>query len=355
MTSEQAILRTTIVPGLIEAHAPASTPGPSTSRCSRSRGCTCPPAGSCPTSAGGSAGVVAGGYEVVKGVLETLYDALGLELRVDAARTSCSTRARRPRRTRAGSASFIRRCSRERGVRSSSTSRPVRGGSGAGRVRGRRHLSGRSRTSRSPWTRMSRSARSSMRRARRRGAASRGTVFDVYRGDQVRRAASRSRSISPSSRRSARSRDEATGRASASSPRSRSASAPSCAREQTDRPRARVETAMRRSPSLLSLFRCRVARGRVGGEATPAQATQLFAAVGPGFTINLRDRSGARVTKLDPGAYRSRSTTLRGAQLPPVGPGREPLDRDRRRSARQWNVTSPTARHGSLRPALRDR
>ena len=41
----------------------------------------------------------------------------------------------------------------------------------------------------------------------------------------------------------------------------------------------------------------------VGVSASPVQATQLFATVGPGFTINLRDASGARVTKLDPGAY----------------------------------------------------
>jgi len=40
-----------------------------------------------------------------------------------------------------------------------------------------------------------------------------------------------------------------------------------------------------------------------GGSAAPAQASQLFATVGPGFTINLRDASGSRVAKLDPGAY----------------------------------------------------
>ncbi|MET0561067.1 MAG: plastocyanin/azurin family copper-binding protein [Gaiellaceae bacterium] len=41
----------------------------------------------------------------------------------------------------------------------------------------------------------------------------------------------------------------------------------------------------------------------VGGSAAPEQTSQLFATVGPGFTINLRDASGARVSKLDPGAY----------------------------------------------------
>ncbi|HUG63822.1 MAG TPA: hypothetical protein VMK83_01255 [Gaiellaceae bacterium] len=40
-----------------------------------------------------------------------------------------------------------------------------------------------------------------------------------------------------------------------------------------------------------------------GGGATPAQNTKLSATVGPGFTISLRDASGARVTRLDPGTY----------------------------------------------------
>lgn len=40
-----------------------------------------------------------------------------------------------------------------------------------------------------------------------------------------------------------------------------------------------------------------------GGGATPVQNTKLSAAVGPGFTISLRNASGARVTRLDPGTY----------------------------------------------------
>ena len=43
--------------------------------------------------------------------------------------------------------------------------------------------------------------------------------------------------------------------------------------------------------------------GASGGAAAPAQSTQLFATVGPDFTINLRDASGARLTRLDPGTY----------------------------------------------------
>lgn len=40
-----------------------------------------------------------------------------------------------------------------------------------------------------------------------------------------------------------------------------------------------------------------------GGGATPVQNTKLSATVGPGFTISLRDGSGGRVTRLDPGTY----------------------------------------------------
>jgi len=40
-----------------------------------------------------------------------------------------------------------------------------------------------------------------------------------------------------------------------------------------------------------------------GGGAAPVQNTKLSATVGPEFTIVLRDASGARVTRLDPGTY----------------------------------------------------
>jgi plastocyanin len=46
-----------------------------------------------------------------------------------------------------------------------------------------------------------------------------------------------------------------------------------------------------------------VALGSSGAGATPAQATQLVARVGPSFTISLSTETGARVTKLDPGTY----------------------------------------------------
>ncbi|HWQ22585.1 MAG TPA: plastocyanin/azurin family copper-binding protein [Gaiellaceae bacterium] len=42
------------------------------------------------------------------------------------------------------------------------------------------------------------------------------------------------------------------------------------------------------------------------GAASPAQATTLFATVGPGFSIALRDAQGNRVTRLAPGTYEIR-------------------------------------------------
>jgi plastocyanin len=41
----------------------------------------------------------------------------------------------------------------------------------------------------------------------------------------------------------------------------------------------------------------------VGTRGTHAQNTKLVATVGPGYTIVLRDASGTRVTRLDPGTY----------------------------------------------------
>jgi plastocyanin len=39
------------------------------------------------------------------------------------------------------------------------------------------------------------------------------------------------------------------------------------------------------------------------GAASPSQSARLFGSVGPEFEIELRDASGARVTRLDPGRY----------------------------------------------------
>ena len=126
MTSDQAILRTTIVPGARRGRAHGRRCRVrATSRSSRSRASTSPPASSCPTERWRVAAVVAGGYEVVKGVArdalrEPRARAPGRAQRA----TRSSIRARPPRRARAGSGSCIPRSSTAPGERSSSISRP---------------------------------------------------------------------------------------------------------------------------------------------------------------------------------------------------------------------------------------
>ena len=82
MTSEQAILRTTIVPGLVEAARTGVDAGSDDVALFEIARVYLPSGEQLPDEHWRVAGVVAGGYEVVKGVLETLYAALGLELRV---------------------------------------------------------------------------------------------------------------------------------------------------------------------------------------------------------------------------------------------------------------------------------
>jgi len=82
MTSDQAILRTTIVPGLVEAARTGIDAGADHVALFEIARIYLPSGEQLPHEHWLVAGVVMGGYEVVKGVLETLYDALGLELRV---------------------------------------------------------------------------------------------------------------------------------------------------------------------------------------------------------------------------------------------------------------------------------
>jgi phenylalanyl-tRNA synthetase beta chain len=82
MTADQAILRTTIVPGLIEAARVGVDAGSDDVRLFEIARVYFPSDEQLPIERWRVAGVVAGGYEVVKGVLETLYEALGIELRV---------------------------------------------------------------------------------------------------------------------------------------------------------------------------------------------------------------------------------------------------------------------------------
>ena len=82
MTSDQAILRTTIVPGLVEAARTGVDAGSDDVALFEIARVYLPSGEQLPDEHWRVAGVVAGGYEVVKGVLETLYSSLGLELRV---------------------------------------------------------------------------------------------------------------------------------------------------------------------------------------------------------------------------------------------------------------------------------
>ena len=83
MTSDQAILRTTIVPGSRRGRAHGHRRRRRSRRALRDRARLSPVGRAASrTSTGVWPGSSMGGYDVVKGVLETLYDALGLELRV---------------------------------------------------------------------------------------------------------------------------------------------------------------------------------------------------------------------------------------------------------------------------------
>jgi phenylalanyl-tRNA synthetase beta chain len=82
MTSDQAILRTTIVPGLIEAARTGVDAGADHVALFEIARVYLPSGEQLPDEHWRVAGVIDGGYEVVKGVGEALYDALGLELNV---------------------------------------------------------------------------------------------------------------------------------------------------------------------------------------------------------------------------------------------------------------------------------
>ena len=82
MSSEQAILRTTIVPGLVEAARTGIDAGAEDVALFEIARVYLPSGEQLPDEHWRVAGIVSGGYAVVKGVVETLYAALGLELQV---------------------------------------------------------------------------------------------------------------------------------------------------------------------------------------------------------------------------------------------------------------------------------
>ena len=83
MTSDQAILRTTIVPGLVDAARTGIDAGAEHVALFEIARVYLPSGEQLPDEHWRVAGVMQGGYEDVKGVVETLYDTLALELRVE--------------------------------------------------------------------------------------------------------------------------------------------------------------------------------------------------------------------------------------------------------------------------------
>jgi phenylalanyl-tRNA synthetase beta chain len=83
MTSDQAILRTTVVPGLVEAARTGIDAGADRVALFEIARIYLASDEQLPEERWRVAGVVQGGYEDVKGVVEALYGALGLELRVE--------------------------------------------------------------------------------------------------------------------------------------------------------------------------------------------------------------------------------------------------------------------------------
>jgi phenylalanyl-tRNA synthetase beta chain len=82
MSSEQAFLRTTIVPGLVEAARTGIDAGAEDVALFEIARVYLPSGEQLPDEHWRVAGIVSGGYAAVKGVVETLYSALGLELQV---------------------------------------------------------------------------------------------------------------------------------------------------------------------------------------------------------------------------------------------------------------------------------
>jgi len=83
MTSDQAILRTTIVPGLVDAARTGIDAASEHVALFELARVYFPSGEQLPIERWRVAGVVQGGYATIKGVLETLYEALALELRVE--------------------------------------------------------------------------------------------------------------------------------------------------------------------------------------------------------------------------------------------------------------------------------
>ena len=123
MTSDQAILRTTIVPGLVEAARTGLDAGAEHVALFEIARVYLPSGEQLPDERWRVAGVVGGRVRGREGRRSRRCTTRSRSsFASSAARTRSSIRARRPRPKPAGSASSTRRCSREPGARSSSTS-----------------------------------------------------------------------------------------------------------------------------------------------------------------------------------------------------------------------------------------
>src|SRR5581483_9563669 len=83
LSAEQAVLRTTLAPSLVEAAARNAAAGNEGIALFEIARVYLPPADPRPTERWRAGGIVAGGYPVAKGEVETLYAALRVELRVE--------------------------------------------------------------------------------------------------------------------------------------------------------------------------------------------------------------------------------------------------------------------------------
>ena len=150
-------------------------------------------------------------------------------------------------------------------------------------------------------------------------------VFDVYRGDQVgggeevRRRAPGLPGTRPDAHGRGGQRGARPDRRRARRPlRRRAARLTQDASHEIRFPRGRVVRCMRRRHGIVMVGLAVLVLASSAGAAE----TKLVGTVGPGFTIELRDAQGQPVKQLQPGVGRDRGVrSLRGARLPSPGPG----------------------------------
>ena len=122
---DQAVLRRTLLHGLVDAAARNVSVGNERIALFEIARVYLPNGDELPEEQLHVGGIIEGGFAAVKGVVESLYRTLKVELRIEREPGRLSTRVAPHASTRAGWASFTRACSRERGATSSSTWRAL--------------------------------------------------------------------------------------------------------------------------------------------------------------------------------------------------------------------------------------